>query len=214
MAPNKVVAKLASDFKKPDGLVVVRPSEMREFMGPLPVDRLYGVGGKSSRLLHDNGIVTIGDLARTDVTVLDRSFGRKTSAYLHNAANGIDDEPVVERGEATQISRIITLKRDSQSVEEILAQLGPAVEDINRRVMEKGLFFRSVSVIGILPNLSIRMRSRALDSPTDQPAVLDKTVHELLSLLVSEVGELRRVGIKVADFTAAADQSSLTEFLR
>jgi nucleotidyltransferase/DNA polymerase involved in DNA repair len=208
-----VVAKLASDLKKPDGLVVVEPDDVAEFMYSLPVDKLYGVGQKTSKLLRENGIVTLGKLAREHESKLESLVGPRTAAYLLNASRGIDDEAVTERSESIQISRMITLKRDTQSAAEILSQLAPVVEDVERRVIERTLFFRTVTVIGILPNLTIRSRSRTLDAPTNSRSALGAAVAELLDLLVSKVGNLRRVGVKVSDLTAATHQSSIAEFL-
>jgi len=214
VAPNKVVAKLASDFKKPDGLTVVLPADILQFMHEMPIERLYGVGPKSAKILRDTRVITIGDLAGKDITVLERSFDQKFAVYLHNVANGMDDEPVVENGPAKQLSRIITLKRDSRNLEEIMNQLSPAIEDVHRRVFEKGVFFRSVSVIGIITDLSTRTRSKTLDTPTSDLLSLRKTLTELFSSLLKETNELRRVGIRVSDLSEAKTQSSLTEFLR
>jgi len=213
LAGNKVAAKLASDFKKPDGLTVVRPSELPGFMGPLPVGRLYGIGAKTSKALQDIGVVTIGDLAGTDVSRLTDLFGHKLAAYLHNSARGEDDEPVRQRGQATQISRIITLRRNSGDAAEILPQLVPALSGVHRSVVEGGVFFRSVSVIGILGNLSIRTRTRTLEAPTSEPATLNRVASELLASLIAEHGELRRVGVRVGDLEASKEQSSLSEYL-
>ena len=68
-------------------------------MDPLPVERLYGIGSKSSTLLRGRGITTIADLAKTNLSMLEELFGRKLAIYIHNAANGVDEEPVTERGE-------------------------------------------------------------------------------------------------------------------
>ena len=214
LGPNKVVAKLASDFQKPDGLTVILPQEVKSFMDPLPVDKLYGIGSKSSTMLRENGILTIAHLSTTDFSLLEKLFGHKLAIYIHNAANGVNEDPVTERGEATQISRIITLKKDSRNVDEILAQLAPTFEDLQRKLIEKKLFFRTVSVIGILANLSIRTRTKTLDRSTAQLSAIEENAPALLSSLIEESGELRRVGIKVAGFNATKEQSSLAEFLR
>jgi DNA polymerase IV (DinB-like DNA polymerase) len=213
LGPNKIVAKLASDFKKPDGLTIVPPQRVKEFMGGLPVDKLYGIGNKSAALLSEKGLVTIADLSNADLVLLDELFGRKLAVYIHNAANGVNDEPVIERGEVTQISRIITLKKDSRDIDEILEQLSPTFEDVHRKVVEKKLFFRTVSVMGILPDLAIRTRTKTLDMSTDALSAISENAPALLSSLI-ESGELRRVGIKLAGFNEAKDQSSLAEFLQ
>ncbi len=213
IAPTKISAKLASDFKKPDGLTVVGPSELPSIMEPMPVEKLYGIGDKTAKVLQGVEVVTIGDLARKDISQLDDLFGQKMAVYLHNSANGVDDEPVQERGQVTQISRIITLKRDSRNPDEILTQLAPALDDVHRKVVEEGLFFRSISIIGILSDLSIKTRTKTLEAPTSDSSTLNRAASELL-VLVSELGDLRRVGIKVADFEESKEQSSLSEFLR
>jgi DNA polymerase IV (archaeal DinB-like DNA polymerase) len=214
VAPTKVAAKLASDFKKPNGLTIVTPSELAGFMEPMPVERLYGIGAKTAKALQEIGVVTIGDLAGKDVLQLSDVFGQKLAVYLHNSVSGQDEEPVEERGQATQISRIITLKRDSQSADEIMAQLGPALSDVHNRVAERGVFFRSVSVIGILKDLSIKTRSRTLEAPTNDSSTLNRAASDLLASLVSELGELRRVGVRVSDLQESKEQSSLSEFMR
>jgi len=214
IAPNKVAAKLASDFKKPDGLTVIRPSELESFMGPMPVDKLYGIGAKTAKALQEMDVFTIRDLAKKNISELKDVFGQKLAVYLHNAASGEDAEPVVERGQATQISRIITLKADSRSADEILPQLVPIMDDVHRRVVEKGRFFKSVSVIGILSDLSIRTRTKTLEAPTNESSTLNHAATELLTSLVGELGELRRVGIKVSDLSESREQSSLSQFLR
>ena len=212
ISSNKILAKLASDLKKPDGLTIILPQEAKGFMAPLVVDKLYGVGPKSAGLLKSDGIITIGDLADANLSSLERRFGRKFATYLQNAANGINEEPVVERS-ATQLSRIMTLKRDSRDTKEILSQLVPIIDDLHKKVTDKQLFFRSISVIGILTDMTIRTRSKTLEAPTDQLSVVNNSVPELLIQLISEHGTLRRVGVKVADFTERKQQSSLAEFL-
>lgn len=213
IAPTKVTAKLASDFKKPAGLTVVNPSELKGFMEALPVTKLYGIGAKTAKSLEEIGVKTIGDLARKQVSELSDLFGSRLAVYLRNSSNGEDEDPVQERGPARQISRIITLKRDSDNADEILSQFAPALDDVRRRVVESGLFFRSVSVIGILPNLSMTTRTRALETPTNEISALNRVTSGLLTSLISEAGKLRRVGVRVGDFEETREQSSLSQFL-
>jgi DNA polymerase IV (archaeal DinB-like DNA polymerase) len=213
IAPNKVVAKLASDFNKPDGLTVVRPDHVLQFMENMPIEKLYGIGPKSAKILNDIKVITIGDLSRKDLNLLTNVFNRRFSVYLHNAANGLDEEPVVANTEAKQISRIITLKRDSRSLDDITKQLTSAIEDVEKKVLEKDVFFRSVSVIGILTDLSIRTKSKTTDTPNNDLPSLRKAARELLASLLDEGTDLRRVGIKVSDFSEAKEQTSLAEFI-
>jgi DNA polymerase IV (archaeal DinB-like DNA polymerase) len=213
LAPNKIAAKLASDFRKPDGLTVVPPDSLLQFMNDLSVEKLYGVGPKSAKILRDMGVLTIGDLAQKDLGVLTQVLDQKFSIYLHNAANGINDEPVVSTGEAKQLSRIITLKRNTRDLEEVIEQLSPAIDDVHRRLLDKGLFYQSVSAIGVLTDLSIKTRTKKLDAPSKDLASLKRMTSELFSSLLNGTGPLRRAGVRVSGFSEAKSQSSLAEFL-
>jgi DNA polymerase IV (DinB-like DNA polymerase) len=215
LAPNKVIAKMASDFKKPDGLTLVKPEQVESFLTGLPVNKLYGVGTKTAELLHDNGIKTIGELANTKLELLEEVFDRKLATYLHLASNGVDEEPVVERGEATQISRIITLKQNSRDAEEIFEQLTPIIQDVIDKSVERKVSFKSISLIGILTDLSIRTKNKTSEVPINDLGTTRKIARSLLEeLLDGFEDELRRVGIRVSGFTSLADQGSLLEYLK
>jgi DNA polymerase IV (archaeal DinB-like DNA polymerase) len=212
IGPNKVVAKIASDFKKPNGLTVVRDDETRAFISPLSIDRIYGVGPKTAKLLEENGITTIPDLASAPAERLEDLFGKKLAVYLHNASNGVDDEPVIDRGGTSQLSRMITLKHDTHDLHQIVAELLPALTDVHEKLVSKNLFFRSVSAIGILKDLSLHTKSKTLETPTNDYSVLEREMGELFALLLREVGDLRRAGLRLSELQDMMDQRSLTEF--
>jgi len=212
LGPNKVVAKIASDFKKPDGLTVVRDKTALGFLSPLSIDKIYGVGPKTARLLEAGGIKTIGALASAPTEKLEDLLGKKLAVYLHNASNSTDDEQVVDQGGFSQLSRIITLKQDSHDLDQIAVALSPALKNLHGKLVTDSLFFRSVSAIGILKDLSTRTRSKTLETPTNDYLVLEKEVRELFSGLLSEVGDLRRAGVRVSELHDMANQRSLAEF--
>lgn len=212
IGPNKVVAKIASDFKKPNGLTVVKDDEAYAFLSPMPIDKIYGVGPKTAKLLEDNGIRTIMELAAARTEMLEDLFGRKLAAYLHNASNGVDEEPVTDRGGTSQLSRMITLKHDTHDLQQIVGELVPALKDIHGKLVSKDLFFRSVSAIGILKDLSVHTRSKTLETPTNDYSVIETEVNGLFAMLLREVGDLRRAGVRLSELQDMVDQSSLTEF--
>lgn len=212
IGPNKVVAKIASDFKKPDGLTIIRANEAPAFLSPLSINRIYGVGPKTAKLLEENRITTISDLAIATTERLEDLLGKKLAVYLHNASNGVDEEPVVDRGEASQLSRMITLKHDTHDLDVVFAELLPPLGDLHDRLMSKKLFFRSVSAIGILKDLSIHTRSKTLETPTNDYPVLEREVKELFTTLLREIGDLRRAGVRLSELQDMVDQHSLTEF--
>jgi len=212
VGPNKVVAKIASDFKKPNGLTVVRTNEVIAFLSPLSIERIYGIGPKTAKLLEDNGITTIPDLANAPTERLEDLFGKKLAVYLHNASNGVDEESVIDRGGASQLSRMITLKHDTGDLDQIVVELLPPLRDVHEKLVSKNLFFRNVSAIGILKDLSIHTRSKTLETPTNDYSVLEKEVRELFTALLREVGDLRRAGVRLSELQDMVDQRSLTEF--
>jgi DNA polymerase IV (archaeal DinB-like DNA polymerase) len=212
IGPNKVVAKIASDFKKPNGLTVGKEDEAAAFLSPLPIEKIYGIGPKTAKLLEDNGIATIPDLASAPAQRLEDILGKKLAVYLRNASGGLDDEPVVDSGEATQLGRIITLKHDTNDSKKVVEELLPALRDVHEKLVSKDLFFRNVSVLGILKDLSQHSKSKTLETPTSDYLVLEKEVRLLFAELLREVGELRRAGVRLSDLRNMVDQHSLTEF--
>jgi len=216
VGPNKLVAKIACDSQKPDGLRVVKPEEAVFFLASLPVDRLIGVGRKTTAKMELLGIRTISDLARFDVQRLVEVFGKTLGVYFHNAANGVDDEPVKEAGEAESISRIATLKENTRDLAVILEKTRQLTEDIYKELAQRNISFKQVGIIAIMADLSVHSRSQTLDRPENSIEVLEKTVMALFEKFLSEpeLG-IRRVGVKISRFSKeATKQKQLSSFFQ
>jgi len=212
---SKVVAKLGSDIAKPAGLKVIKPETTIAFLSPLQVTKLYGVGPKTASTLGEMGIKTVGDLARTDSSALDSRFGRRFEAYLLAAAKGEDDDPVLAGLEPTQFSRIVTLKRDTRDPREAFEQLAAGIEYVHGKVVSSGKSFRTVTVIGILSDLSTKTKGKTFETPVNDVATLKESTFDLFDELSRAVGkDFRRVGLRVSGLTNVEDQTSLSEFLR
>lgn len=214
IGPNKLVAKIAADAQKPNGLTVVRVEEVQSFLQPLPVDRLLGVGRKTSKTMETLRIRAIGELAAFSVQRLVEVFDKTLGVYFHNAANGIDDEPVQEAGEAESISRIATLKENSRDLEFILAKADELIGEIHAEVAQKRLSFKQVGIVAILSDLTVRSRSKTLEQPITDLETVRKVVRELFEKFLSESDlELRRVGVKVSGFVKEEQsQKQLTSY--
>ena len=214
VGPNKLVAKTAADNQKPDGLTIALPEETERFLSPLPVNRLVGVGRKTAAKMGELGIKTIGDLARYNVQRLMELFGKNLGVYFHNAANGTDNEPVKQAGEAESISRIATLKVNTRDLEVILEKASQLSEEIHRELAQKGLSFKQVGIIAILTDLSSKSRSQTAEKPAKDLETIKKAARELFEKFLGESElEVRRVGVRVSQFSKEErEQKKLTSF--
>jgi DNA polymerase IV (DinB-like DNA polymerase) len=216
VGPNKLIAKIACDSQKPDGLTIVKPQEARAFLLPLPVDRLLGVGKKTSAKMEQLGIKTIGALAKYDVQKLISIFGKTLGIYFNNAANAVDNEPVQEQGEAESISRIGTLKQDTRDLEFILQKTNELTEDVYMEMAEKNLSFKQVVIYVVMTDLSCKSRSITLEQPTKDKETIGRNVRVLFERFLGESSlEVRRVGVKVSGFSREeAKQKQLSSFFQ
>ena len=156
IGPNKLVAKIAADFLKPNGVTVVKTEQTQSFLAPLTIDRLLGVGKKTNERMKSLGINTIGDLARYDAQKLIEIFGEKLGAYFHNAALGIDNSPVKGRHKIKSVSRISTLKEDTRDLVVIMNKVKVLYENIYTYLIQKELKFKTVSVMAVMKDMSTR----------------------------------------------------------
>ena len=145
VAPNKFLAKLASDLEKPDGLVVVHKDEIEEFLGPLPIGRIWGVGRETGKVFDRLGIATIGEVREQSLQELQSRFG-KMGEQIWSLARGIDDRPVVPDREAKSISNETTFASDIDDLEVLESWLMELTEQVARRLRRSGLRARTVQL--------------------------------------------------------------------
>ena len=201
IGPNKLIAKMASERQKPDGLTVVKDTQVAEFLRNLPVMELYGIGGKTAEALNELGIKTVNELAEFELKILEENFGENKAVMLQQRAKGIDDSPV-EQKEPQQISRMGTLKEDSNNLEAIFGKIRELAADVTTKAEKKDVSFRTISVILIDTGLKAHTRSETIQ-PTDNMDAILKTVKSLLARFLEENSGimLRRVGIRVSNLT-------------
>lgn len=214
VGPNKLVAKIACDSQKPDGLTIVESEEAKAFLAPLPVDRLLGVGKKTTQRMEQMGIKTISDLAKYDCQRLIEVFGKILGIYFHNAANAVDNEPVQEQGEAESISKIGTLKQDTRDLEFILQKTDELTEYVYKEVTEKAYSFKTISIYIVNVDLSSKSRSVTLEQPAKDKETIKRNVRMLFEKYLAESAlEVRRVGVRVSSFIKEEPrQRQLTNF--
>lgn len=180
VAPNKFLAKIASDLKKPDALVVVEPDKVQEFLDPLPVGRLWGVGKQSGKAFERLGIATIGQLRQYPIDILQSRFG-VNGEHLWKLSHGIDDRHVVPERDAKSISHETTFERDINDMEVLRAWLLEMTEQVGWRLRKHGLRGRTVHLKVRFADFSIITRSQTLPDPTDITQELSLAALEMLS---------------------------------
>ncbi len=210
---NKLVSKIASSFRKPDGLTVVEPQNVESFLDELKVGDIPGIGKVTEEKFSEMNLKTIQDLRKLDVFTLNKMFGRKISSYIYNAARGIDDDPVAERAPTIQYSRIITLKHDSKDFDFLSESIDEICADLHQTILKHKKMFRSVGIQFVQSDLSNKTKSKMLRNPTTSIDELKKTCIQLLKeALVDQTLETRRLGVKVSELSDMEGQSSITNF--
>jgi DNA polymerase IV len=206
VAPNKLLAKIASDLDKPDGLTILRPEDIATRVWPLPARKINGIGPKSSAKLEKLGIRTIGDLANADVQWLIDHFGQHYGAWLNDAAHGRDERPLITEWEPKSISRETTFERDLSATRDrdelsrIFTALCDGVSDDLKR---KGYAGATIGLKLRYDNFKTVTRDRTIETPTQDARTIRKTAGECLKRVPLE-RRIRLLGIRVGGLRAAA----------
>ncbi|MFB5610211.1 MAG: DNA polymerase IV [Nitrosopumilaceae archaeon] len=213
VSPNKLVSKIASDFKKPDGLTVVPPEKVEAFLEPLKIRDIPGIGKKTEAKFSEMNLETISDLKKLDVFSLNQQFGRRSGAYIYNSARGIYDEPVTPRSPNIQYSKITTLKKDSKDFDFLSKNLEELAKEVHEIIKNKNLMFKSVGIQFVQSDLSNKTKSRMLRNPTSGLDELIKTSQQLLrEALEDQTIDIRRLGVKVSELSEMKGQSSIDSY--
>ncbi len=213
IGPNKLIAKMASALEKPDGLTVIRPEEVESFLRPLNVTELWGVGGKTRKALEEIGVETVGELVGVGLPRLIELFGKSKGRWLYNAARGVDEEPVSDRGEREQIGRITTLEEDTRDIETIASKIDELAEEVCDKIEASGMLFRTVSFVAVTTDMKGHSKSKTLSAPTNSLEAIKKTGRELIIRFLAENDlPVRRAGIRVSNFSWPTGQKTLHQF--
>lgn len=209
VAPNKFLAKIASDWNKPDGLCVIKPSQVQQFIQHLPLKKIPGVGRVTQEKLHQLHLETLGDLQKIDEHVLIHHFG-KYGRQLYLYAQGIDERVVQAERERQQISKETTFDGDLLLVECLPFWL-PLAEKVWNNLQHKQLCARGVSVKLKLKNFQIYQHSKSFKRPIQSLHELTDILHVLLNEmhLPAEL-QYRLIGVGVYQLAPIANENQLT----
>ncbi|WP_426171430.1 DNA polymerase IV [Microbacterium sp. DWRC1-3] len=187
VARTKFLAKVASAVSKPDGLLVVEPDREEEFLLPLPVERLWGVGAVTAEKLHRYGIRTVGELAELEAASAERMLGKATGAHVHALARLRDPRPVDSTRRRGSIGSQRALGTRPRSAEELDLILTQVVDRLGRRLRDGDRVCRTVVLRLRFGDFSKATRSRSLRAPTDRTAVLLTLARTLLAAAHAEI---------------------------
>jgi DNA polymerase-4 len=211
VAPNKLIAKMASEFDKPNGITVLYERDVQDRIWPLPVRKINGIGPKSEVKLHKLHLHTIGDIARADPQWLIDNFGQSYGAWMHEAAWGRDDRPVVTESEPVSMSRETTFDRDLHPVRD-KTELGAIFTDLCMRVADdlrrKGYVGKTIGIKLRYDDFRTATRDTTIEHFTDDGATIRKVAGQCLKrvdlsrklrLLGVRVGKLAKTGSDAVD---------------
>ncbi len=199
VAPNKLIAKMASEFNKPNGISIVNEGEVHARIWPLPCRKINGIGPKADAKLEAHGIRTIGELAARPREWLMANFGQSYGAWLHDAAWGLDDRPVANREDPVSMSRETTFERDLHAVRD-KAELGAIFTHLCTKVADdlqrKGYVGKTIGIKLRFDDFKIVTRDQTVDAPTADAATLRRVAGQCLKR-VDLSRRMRLIGVRV-----------------
>jgi DNA polymerase-4 len=207
IARTKFLAKVASAVSKPDGLLLVEPDREREFLHPLPVERLWGVGKVTAEKLHRLGIRTVGQLAELEEATAERLLGKASGAHLHALARLRDPRPVDTTRRRGSIGSQRALGRRARTPEELDLMLTQILDRLARRLRDGDRACRTVVLRLRFGDFAKATRSHTVGAPTDRTAVLLAVAQGLLAGALPEIAErgITLIGVSLTQLRRAGD---------
>jgi DNA polymerase IV len=200
IAPNKLLAKLASDYGKPDGLYLLTPEMVDDFLIPMPVSHLWGVGSKTQDKLEELGVKTVRELRGLELETLVRLFGENAGNHLHDMARGKDDRKVEPQGEAKSVGREQTFATDKRDLEGLERELLKLADQVGSRLRNKSLKGRTVTLKVKYADFRSTTRCRTLSAATCHAPEIYQAARELFRSLDNRGEAIRLLGVTVSSF--------------
>ncbi|MEN6487410.1 MAG: DNA polymerase IV [Smithella sp.] len=204
IAPNKLLAKIASDMQKPDGLTILTENDIESRLWPLPIRKLFGLGPKTEERLKKTGIETIGQLAALPRELLIQLFGRSYGEYLYEASRGIDDSPLVTHWEPKSFSRETTFQVDVQDWQVIARTIAELTKEVVSDLQRKSYCARTVTIKIRFDDFNTFTRACSLDKATDFEEVIRKAAFSCLKRIELH-RRVRLIGIRVTNLKKNAN---------
>ncbi|MEM2873972.1 MAG: DNA polymerase IV, partial [Candidatus Nanoarchaeia archaeon] len=197
---NKLVSKIAAGIQKPDGLTIVKENEVLDFLAPLSVRELIGIGPKTEAILNERDIYTIKDLRKISKEQLIEWFG-KFGSVLYDEARGIDESPVIEEWEVKSIGRQVTFERDTKDRKLILNTLTKIVNDTIRQVKEEKLKYKTITIKIRYEDFFTTSKAKTLPEAHNDEKTAQLLARELLIPFLKDERKVRLIGFSVSKLT-------------
>ncbi|MCK5108151.1 MAG: DNA polymerase IV [Methanosarcinales archaeon] len=211
IGPNKLVAKIASDVDKPDGLTVVTYGEVQEFLDPMSITKIPGIGKKTGKTLDGRGIETIRNLRMYDVKKLVSSFG-KWGYQMHDLARGIDKREVKEAPTVKSVGRELTFDEDTTDPGVIYGSIDALADRTHRALIKTGYQFRTASVKVRFEGFDTHTRARSIGFPGSDLQLVKNISKELVGEFIGE-RKIRLIGVRLSNLLKTdTRQTSIYEF--
>lgn len=196
IAPNKLLAKIASDMQKPDGLTIINEQDIEARVYPLAVRKLWGVGPKTEASLKEIGINTIGELASMPLDSLIEHYGESYGHYLHEASHGIDESPLVTHWEPKSVSRETTFQEDTNNWQTIAKTIAELTREVVDDIRERGYKSKTVTLKVRFSDFKTYTRAITLPEPTDSIEKIRKAAFQCLKRIELKM-KVRLIGVRL-----------------
>ncbi len=204
IAPNKLLAKIASDLRKPDGLTILNETDIESQLWPLPIRKLYGIGPKTEAHLKNIGIETIGQLASLPLEKLIENFGNSYGQYLYDASRGIDDSPLITHWEPKSISRETTFQEDVKNWQVIARTLAELTKEVVADMQDEGYRAKTVTIKIRFSDFQTLTRAKTMADYTDAEEEIRKAAFACLKSI--ELNKrVRLIGVRATNLEKIRD---------
>ena len=198
IGPNKLIAKMASEKAKPNGLLIIKPNQVKNFLEPLDIQNLPGIGPKTAERLRKLGINTIKELKKLSKPELQNLFG-KVGENIYEKVRGIDKEEVSSEEIIKSIGKEHTFERDTRDSEIIFGTFENIIEDVYQELLNNKFFFKTITVICRYQGFETHTKSKTLDKPTQDSEILKKESKKLLlKFLIEKPKLIRLIGLRIS----------------
>lgn len=201
LAPNKLIAKLASELNKPNGVALIEADDVQTVIWPMPVRQLNGIGPKAEQKLHGLELQTIGDIANADPQFLVERFGNSYGRWLYRASWGRDERPVVTHSEPVSRSKETTFEKDlhpHQDWDKLADWMAKLSAQLSKDLAKRGYRGRTIGVKVRLDNFKVITRDLSIQRPTDNAATIRRAAFEAFSRVPTGHHYIRLIGVKVS----------------